>query len=454
MKVLDILTDSINPAPTVPVAPAGSRTAQGFEPGYYTVGDSHAYAIGMAKGWDNHKAVNGASSKDFSTNDVIKYIPAGSVVVISLGANDALKFPNESPETIAGRIKALVDASNAQGNKTIMVLFPIGPKDNKFYDRRVAVHKAIESAIPGLKRDLDGSPLQPDGVHATFNVYQQLANSIKNDPQTNIPAAGDKKDDKKTPDDKKSDTDNGKFSVTAPVGNVGPEMRDIQNTLAGLGYDIGPEGADGIEGKHTRAAIKKFQADNKLRVDGIAGQETVGVMNQMIAKSDSLSKLKKSTTADVKLKSGTAAGATNNAKLAVKFFISKGWTPEQAAGIVGNLQQESGANLDPHIIGTERDGSKAYGIAQWRLDRVDRFKKMYGKDLTQSTLEDQLNYVQWELTHTESKAGTELKKATTIEQAVAVVDAYYERSSGEARGRRISNAMALIQNSDSPVRTA
>ena len=56
------------------------------------------------------------------------------------------------------------------------------------------------------------------------------------------------------------------------------------------------------------------------------------------------------------------APPAGNADAAYRYFLSRGWTPAQAAGIVGNLQQESGPGLDPTIAG---DGGNAFGIAQW-----------------------------------------------------------------------------------------
>jgi len=52
-------------------------------------------------------------------------------------------------------------------------------------------------------------------------------------------------------------------------------VRDIQIALRRRGYDVGRAGADGILGAATRAAIRKFQAENNLHVDGIAGSATL-----------------------------------------------------------------------------------------------------------------------------------------------------------------------------------
>lgn len=48
----------------------------------------------------------------------------------------------------------------------------------------------------------------------------------------------------------------------------------MQERLIALGYSCGPCGADGINGAGTQAAIKEFQRDRGLAVDGIVGQKT------------------------------------------------------------------------------------------------------------------------------------------------------------------------------------
>jgi hypothetical protein len=135
------------------------------------------------------------------------------------------------------------------------------------------------------------------------------------------------------------------------------------------------------------------------------------------------------------------AGGTGNARTAMSFFQRRGLTAAQSAGVVGNLQAESGANLN---IGAVGDGGKARGIAQWHPDRLARFARATGKAFERSTLMDQLNFIWWELNNTERAAMSKLRAARTAEQAAAVFDQYYERSSGAHRGRRIANAQALM----------
>ena len=139
--------------------------------------------------------------------------------------------------------------------------------------------------------------------------------------------------------------------------------------------------------------------------------------------------------------------ALGNAKTALDYFTQQGWTPEQAAGLVANLQAESGINLDPAALG---DFDKGYGIAQWHGSRKRDFERVMGKPLKGSSLEDQLKFVQWELTDpksTERRSGARLKAAKTAAEAAAIIDQYYERSSGIHREKRIKFANNLVPGS-------
>ncbi|MGB4100825.1 MAG: phage tail tip lysozyme [Alphaproteobacteria bacterium] len=129
------------------------------------------------------------------------------------------------------------------------------------------------------------------------------------------------------------------------------------------------------------------------------------------------------------------------------FFKSKGWTTEQAAGIVANLAIES--NFDHRAVGDYSKTTKAhlaYGLGQWHPSRQADFKEKFGHDMKQSTMDEQLEFIHFELTAgKEKKAGERLKQAVTAKQSGAIVSKYYERPSdkqGEASKR--SEVAALV----------
>jgi hypothetical protein len=107
---------------------------------------------------------------------------------------------------------------------------------------------------------------------------------------------------------------------------------------------------------------------------------------------------------------------------AIDYFVSKGWTRAQAAGIAASIETES--SWRSNAVG---DGGKAYGLGQWHPDRQANFKKVFGHDIRQSTFGEQLAFFDWELRNTEHKAGDRLHGATTARQAGSVVSQYFER---------------------------
>lgn len=113
---------------------------------------------------------------------------------------------------------------------------------------------------------------------------------------------------------------------------------------------------------------------------------------------------------------------TDKERQAYAFYVNRGWTPEQAIGIVGNLKHES--NFDTTVLGTaDNKGSRA--IAQWHGDRLKRLKDKYGENWTD--FKNQLEFVDWELRNTEKAAGDRLKNTKNAWQAGQVVSDFYER---------------------------
>lgn len=129
-----------------------------------------------------------------------------------------------------------------------------------------------------------------------------------------------------------------------------------------------------------------------------------------------------------------AASVEGRARQAMDYFVSQGWTQAQAAGIVANLQRESG--FRPDAVG---DGGRAYGLAQWHPDRQANFQRFAGHSIRNSTFAEQLAFVNYELTRgAETSAGARLRGADSASEAGAIVSRYYERpadANGEASAR-------------------
>lgn len=119
---------------------------------------------------------------------------------------------------------------------------------------------------------------------------------------------------------------------------------------------------------------------------------------------------------------------------AITYFQSQGWTRAQAIGIVANLDAES--NMDPGI--DQIGGGPGYGLAQWEGPRQRDFAAWAGHGIRGSSFAEQLRFVQYELTHSESAAGRALRGATDARSAAEIVTRLYERpadTAGEAARR-------------------
>ena len=108
----------------------------------------------------------------------------------------------------------------------------------------------------------------------------------------------------------------------------------------------------------------------------------------------------------------------------VSFFTGKGYKPHQAAGIAGNLMQES--TLNPTA---KNPTSGAYGLPQWLGPRKKAFfdytvknKKDAADPLTQ------LEFMDLELNTTEKKAKDKLLATTTATDAAHTFSNAYERA--------------------------
>ena len=72
-------------------------------------------------------------------------------------------------------------------------------------------------------------------------------------------------------------------------GDKGSVVKQLQQDLIALGYSkyMQPYGADGSFGAATENAVKAFQKDNKLSVDGVAGPKTQAKIDELMKKNAS-----------------------------------------------------------------------------------------------------------------------------------------------------------------------
>ncbi|MGP4077062.1 peptidoglycan-binding protein [Halobacillus sp. K22] len=61
-------------------------------------------------------------------------------------------------------------------------------------------------------------------------------------------------------------------------GMSGPLVKEVQTVLMARGYRLGKTGIDGHFGPRTEAAVREFQKDWLLQVDGVVGKETSGAL--------------------------------------------------------------------------------------------------------------------------------------------------------------------------------
>ncbi len=114
-----------------------------------------------------------------------------------------------------------------------------------------------------------------------------------------------------------------------------------------------------------------------------------------------------------------------------------GYTRAQAAGVVGNIMQESTFMTNARNKGDGRDGSDSVGIGQWNGDR-GRSMLNYAKsnNLDPNSLDTQLDFLHHELQTSEKGAYNRLMNADNVQDATAAMIGY-ERP----RGYSVKNPM-------------
>lgn len=145
--------------------------------------------------------------------------------------------------------------------------------------------------------------------------------------------------------------------------------------------------------------------------------------------------------------SGRSEAALNtNDKAAFDFFVAKGLTNFQAAGIVGNLDQES--NVNPLAV---QQGGPGRGIAQWSTggrwdtdanDNATAYAK--SQNLSVWSLQLQLEFTWYELQTFAGYRLASLKKTTNVSDATVVFQTDFEGCGNCQQTTRIAYAKAVL----------
>lgn len=129
----------------------------------------------------------------------------------------------------------------------------------------------------------------------------------------------------------------------------------------------------------------------------------------------------------------------SNAMYAMRYLIGNGFNKEQAAGIVGNLMQESGGGT--FDLGLNATDGTAQGIAQWQGSRLENLRNFQRDRFNgEDTLDSQLAFLVYEMQDSEKGAYNQIKGTNNARDAAYVTDKYYERSAGTERGKRMDYA--------------
>jgi len=126
---------------------------------------------------------------------------------------------------------------------------------------------------------------------------------------------------------------------------------------------------------------------------------------------------------------------------ATKFFINKGYDPIHAAGIAGNLMHESGGR--PDVI---HDKGAGIGLAGWNEARRQNLYKFAGTN--KPDINQQLEFVDYELKNHETEAYQQLLKSKTPEEAAIVFSQYYERPKKPMLDSRIKYTNQALRGID------
>lgn len=151
--------------------------------------------------------------------------------------------------------------------------------------------------------------------------------------------------------------------------------------------------------------------------------------------------------------SGPLKGSNNHEK-AFNFFKSRGYSSQAAAGIIGNLMQESGTDLNPSL---HQKGGPGRGLAQWTY-KSDRWNGLvqYAKSKNRNwdDFQTQLEYIDMEMNNKnlnpfwrkQNSSLQAFKGSKSVDNATYLFDRVYERSGIPMINKRKKYANQVFNN--------
>jgi uncharacterized membrane protein YgcG len=146
---------------------------------------------------------------------------------------------------------------------------------------------------------------------------------------------------------------------------------------------------------------------------------------------------------------GRETALSHSPESAFNYFVSRGLTEEQSAGIVGNLMQESNLNPDTVQLG----GGPGRGIAQWSVggrwdttlyDNVTWFACTNG--VSPWAFQTQLDFIWYELETFSEYGLTELRNAVTVRDATIVFQDRFEQCGRCNQETRVAAAEQVFRD--------
>jgi hypothetical protein len=378
---------------------------EGESPKIYSIGDSHAVAVATTGKFVN-LATNGRSSIAGENDAAINQVPAGSTVVLSAGAND---MTNTNKQQIVKRVNSLISKLQQKKCKVFYILFA-ETDSPKYAKDRNQLRQLVQSSLPSDVEVIDMGKLSVatgDGIHAPMSWYAKASRQVRAG-ATPAPAAQNIDNAQKVappvsgmkPGEDRMAHAGAMQQLTVPPDNVNPQVADVQKILLALGYKLPKHGVDGVRGPETRNALKQFQKDNGLKVDGAPGQGTIDKLNELIAIKNL--NFTKSTEADVKKEKVTAFTGPGKTTPLQMDAVTKG----KVGGILDFIAQYESRGFYDIMNGSKRFPE----ILKMTLKDLIKFQNNHHKTTGNSTAAGRYQIMEFNIIPYARSAGLDLNK--------------------------------------------